>query len=129
MRRFKATRKVATAGVIVGLGLAAAGVAFAYVTATGSGSGAGKVATASTLTGELEGHHQPLPRHRRASCPARPRPAATRVRNTTAGQVHFGTNTVALTHTGTTIKKSTGAKVAGCKAAWFTVSVTTQPDA
>lgn len=126
MKRFNRTSKVATVGVIVTLGLAAAGVAFAYVTATGSGSGAGKVATASTLTGKLKVTISPC------ATPASILPGQTqtcgyKVHNTTAGQVHFGTNTVALTHTGTTIKKSTGAKVAGCKVAWFTVSVTTQP--
>lgn len=126
MNRFKMTRKVATAGLIVGLGLAAAGVAFAYVTATGSGTGAGKVATATTLTGKLKVTISTCATPT-GILPGQTQTCGYKVHNTTGGQVHFGTNTVALTHTGTTIKKTTGAKVAGCKVAWFTVSVTTQP--
>lgn len=126
MKRFKLSKKAAAVGVVVGLAFAVGGVAFAYVTATGSGTGTGRVGTASTVTGKLTVTVSAC------ATPTSLLPGETQscnytVKNTTKGQVKFTTNTVTLTKTGTTVVKLTGAKIAGCKFVWFTISVATQP--
>lgn len=127
MKRIKLNKRSAAIGVAIGLALAVGGIAFAYVTATGSGTGVGKVGTAaSTLTGKLTVTVSACTTPT-AILPGETQSCSYTVHNTTKGQVHFGTNTVALTKTGNTVVKSTGAKITGCKFSWFTISITPQP--
>lgn len=130
VKRLRINRFAVAAGLSLGLALAVSGVAFAYVTATGTGTGTGRVGTASTtLTGKLAVSVSPCATPT-AVLPGEAQTCAYSVKNTTKGQVHFGSNTVALTTTGvahTTVVKATGGTIAGCKFSWFTISVTTQP--
>ena len=130
MKHLRLNRFAVAIGLAIGLALAVSGVAFAYVTATGTGTGTGRVGTASTtLTGKLAVAVSPCATPT-AVLPGESQTCAYSVKNTTKGQVHFGTNTVALTTTGTahtTVVKATGGTIAGCRYAWFTISLTTQP--
>ena len=99
MKHLRLNRFAVAIGLAIGLALAVSGVAFAYVTATGTGTGTGRVGTASTtLTGKLAVRHQSL-RDTHGGAAGGVADLYS-VKNTTKGQVHFGTNTVALT-TGT----------------------------
>ena len=126
MRRFKLNRKSAAIGAAVALALALGGVAFAYVTATGSGTGFGKVGTrATTLTGKLTVTVTACITPTKI-LPGETQSCSYKVHNSTGGQVKFTNNTVALAKTGTTIVGTAG-KVAGCKFAWFAITIATQP--
>ena len=129
MKHLRLNRFAVAVGLAIGLALAVSGVAFAYVTATGTGTGTGRVGTASTtLTGKLAVSVSPSATPT-AVLPGESQTCAYSVKNTTKGQVHFGTNTVGLTRTGvaTTVVGHGGSKDQGCKFSWFTISVTTQP--